>query len=52
LGGGMEYSAVVLLAHPTLYVNLSDDSVVVDPWRQYASDKHKVIHYGNTRESS
>jgi UDPglucose 6-dehydrogenase len=51
LGGGMEFRAVVLLAHPNLYIKLSDDSVVVDPWRQYTSDKHTVIHYGNTRGS-
>ena len=43
------FRACVLLAHPELYVELSDDSVVVDPWRSYTSDKHEVIHYGNTR---
>ena len=50
LGGGLEFRAVVLLAHPELYVKLSSDSVVVDPWRQHTSDKYKVIHYGNTRK--
>ncbi len=43
------FSAVVLLAHPELYCLLNDDSIVVDPWRKYKSNKHKVIHYGNTR---
>ena len=43
------FRACVLLAHPELYVELSDDSVVIDPWRSYTSDKHEVIHYGNTR---
>ncbi len=43
------FRACVLLAHPELYVGLSEDSVVVDPWRSYTSDKHEVIHYGNTR---
>jgi UDPglucose 6-dehydrogenase len=52
LGGGMPFRAVVLLAHPTLYVDLTEDSVVVDPWRTHKSNTYKVIHYGNTRESS
>ena len=43
------FSAIVLLAHPELYCKLNDDSIVVDPWRQYKSSKHKVIYYGNTR---
>jgi UDPglucose 6-dehydrogenase len=43
------FRACVLLSHPELYVELSDDSVVIDPWRSYTSDKHEVIHYGNTR---
>ena len=51
LGGDMEFRAVVLLAHPELYVKLSNDSIVVDPWRQHKSSSYKVIHYGNTRES-
>ena len=51
LGGGMEFRAVVLLAHPTLYVNLTSDSIVVDPWRQHESTDYKVIHYGNTRNN-
>jgi UDPglucose 6-dehydrogenase len=33
-----------------LYVDLEPGSVVVDPWRQYTTQKdYKVIHYGNTR---
>ena len=33
-----------------LYVDLDPGSVVVDPWRQYTTQKdYKVIHYGNTR---
>lgn len=33
-----------------LYVDLEPGSVVVDPWRQYKTDKdYEVIHYGNTR---
>jgi len=33
-----------------LYVDLEPGSVVVDPWRQYTTEKdYKVIHYGNTR---
>lgn len=56
--------AVILLAHcaeitydyadveknQTLYFNIEEGSVVVDPWRRFKSDKNiKVIHYGNTR---
>ena len=32
-----------------LYCDIPDDSVVVDPWRNYYNSKCKVIHYGNTR---
>ena len=33
-----------------LYVDLEPGSVIVDPWRQYKTDKdYEVIHYGNTR---
>lgn len=33
-----------------LYTDLADGSVIVDPWRQYKTEKnYKVIHYGNTR---
>jgi len=33
-----------------LYVDLESGSVVVDPWRQYTTEKdYEVIHYGNTR---
>jgi len=57
--------AVVLLAHcaeitydyadvekkQKLYFDISDGSVIVDPWRRYTTDNNtvKVIHYGNTR---
>lgn len=35
---------------PELYVDLEPGSVVVDPWRQYRTEKdYQVIHYGNTR---
>ncbi len=46
------YRAVVLLAHPEMYIDVTDDSVVVDPWREHTSDTYEVVHYGNTRESS
>ena len=46
------HSAVVLLAHPTLYVDLDPRSVVVDPWRQHTSESYTVIQYGNTRQIS
>jgi UDPglucose 6-dehydrogenase len=33
-----------------LYVDLEPGSVIVDPWRQYTTQKdYRVIHYGNTR---
>jgi|TARA_B100001094_G_scaffold328180_1_gene387996 UDPglucose 6-dehydrogenase len=44
------FRAVVLLAHPEMYVDVTDDSVVVDPWREHSSSKYEVVHYGNTRE--
>jgi len=34
----------------TLYCNIPDGSVVIDPWRNYVNDKCEVIHYGNTRQ--
>ena len=43
------FTAVALLAHPTLYCYLSEGSVVVDPWREFESEKLEVFHYGNTR---
>lgn len=46
-----QYRAVVLLAHPDLYVDVTTDSIVVDPWRQHSSADHRVIHYGNSRKS-
>jgi len=44
------FRAVVLLAHPKLYVDVTEDSVVVDPWREHTSERYEVVHYGNTRE--
>ena len=44
-----KFRAVVLLAHPELYVSLTEDSVVVDPWREHQSDSYDVVHYGDTR---
>jgi UDPglucose 6-dehydrogenase len=55
--------AVILLAHSAnttykytnivndtiLYCNIPDNSVVVDPWREYVNKNCKVIWYGNTR---
>ena len=32
-----------------LYCNIPNNSVVVDPWRNYINVNCKVIHYGNTR---
>ena len=43
------FTAVALLAHPTLYCYLSEGSVVVDHWREFESKKLEVFHYGNTR---
>lgn len=54
---------VVLLAHnkkvtydyrgfgniQNLYCKIEKGSIVVDPWRSFTSDDHRVIHYGNTR---
>ena len=51
VGNGNPFRAVVLLAHPELYVDLTEDSIVVDPWREHKSDSYKVIHYGNTRKN-
>lgn len=32
------------------YCTIEEGSVIVDPWRQYTTDKnYQVIHYGNTR---
>ena len=32
------------------YVQIADGSVIVDPWRQFRTNKeYEVIHYGNTR---
>jgi UDPglucose 6-dehydrogenase len=44
------FRAVVLLAHPEMYVDITEDSIVVDPWREHTSERYEVIHYGNTRE--
>ena len=32
-----------------LYCDIPDNSVVVDPWRNYSNKNCLVIHYGNTR---
>ena len=32
-----------------LYCDIPDNSVVVDPWRNYINKNCSVIHYGNTR---
>jgi UDPglucose 6-dehydrogenase len=48
--GTGSWKAVVLLAHPDIYVELSPGSIVVDPWRSYKNKFLKVIHYGNTRK--
>jgi len=32
-----------------LYCEIPDNSVIVDPWRKFKSNKNRVIHYGNTR---
>jgi UDPglucose 6-dehydrogenase len=60
----LKVQGVVLLAHcaeltydyadidkkQKLYCEISEGSVVVDPWRRFSTDKNiKVIHYGNTR---
>jgi UDPglucose 6-dehydrogenase len=43
------YSGVT--AQQPLYCDITDGSVVVDPWRKFSTDNTniKVIHYGNTR---
>ena len=55
---------VILLAHnkkvtyeyrgfeetQNLYCIIEKGSIIVDPWRTFVSDEHKVIHYGNTRK--
>jgi hypothetical protein len=36
----------------TFYCDIPAGSIIVDPWRKMPStDRHKVIHYGNTRAS-
>jgi len=56
--------AVFLLAHSasttykytgknnvdTLYCNIPNGSIVIDPWRSYTNSNCNVIHYGNTRQ--
>ena len=60
-------AAIVLLAHnrqitygytgelpeQQLYYHIPDGSIIVDPWRRFATDNKsiQVIHYGNTRHS-
>lgn len=33
-----------------LYFTPAKDSIIVDPWRNYAHPKHKVIHYGHSNK--
>lgn len=41
---------IVLLAHPTPYLNYSTDTVFIDPWRSMKPDpKYLILSYGNTR---
>ncbi|HAW05768.1 MAG TPA: NAD-binding, UDP-glucose/GDP-mannose dehydrogenase [Saprospirales bacterium] len=44
---------VYLLAHGDDYnIDFTTDSIIVDPWRTYTSDKNfKIIHYGNTKST-
>jgi len=46
--------AIYLLGHYGKHhdYDFPEGSVVLDPWRQFKSDKIKVIQYGNTRKSS
>jgi UDPglucose 6-dehydrogenase len=46
--------AIYLLGHYGKHhdYDFPHGSVVLDPWRQFKSDKIKVIQYGNTRKSS
>jgi len=32
------------------YCKIEKGSIIIDPWRTFQSDYHKVIHYGNTRK--
>ena len=43
--------AVYLLGHMSQHHDYSfpEGSVIMDPWREFKSDRLKVIHYGNTR---
>jgi len=36
----------------SLYCEIPDGSVVVDPWRRYVNPECTVIHYGNTRSKN
>tara|TARA_B110000305_G_C19452011_1_gene648505 strand:- start:610 stop:1794 length:1185 start_codon:yes stop_codon:yes gene_type:complete len=41
---------VVLLAHPTPYLDYAEDTVFIDPWRKMKKNsKYLIIQYGNTR---
>jgi UDPglucose 6-dehydrogenase len=58
--------SVILLAHSSettyrylntghtndLYCEIPEGSIIVDPWRRFHSEKHIVLHYGNTRLKS
>jgi UDPglucose 6-dehydrogenase len=47
-------TAIYLLGHYGKHhdYDFPEGSVVLDPWRQFKSDKIKVIQYGNTRKRS
>jgi len=47
-------TAIYLLGHYGKHhdYDFPEGSVILDPWRQFKSDKVKVIQYGNTRKSS
>ena len=45
-------NAVYLLGHMGQHHDypFPQGSVIVDPWREFKSQTHKVVHYGNTRK--
>jgi len=48
------YKAVYLLSHMGKHhdYDFPKGSIVLDPWREFKSDKVTVIHYGNTRKNN
>jgi len=48
------YKAVYLLGHMGKHhdYDFPKGSIVLDPWREFKSDKVTVIHYGNTRKNN